>query len=127
MNQEFMLLIYNKTNEKENWPAERHTAFLKACENYISDLQKNNMLLAAQPLVREGICLSMQEEGWSLAPLNKNTEIQAGYYHIVANDFDEAVAIAKKNPEFEFVKNVHIEIRPVKTKEKDTGFEYPKN
>ena len=127
MNQEFMLLIYNKVNEKENWPGEKHAAFLKACENYISELKQNNVLLAAQPLVRDGVCLSMQEDGWLLAPVDKDAEIQVGYYHIVANNFDEAIAISKKNPEFEFVKDVHIEIRAVKTKEKDTGFVYPKN
>ena len=48
-----------------------------------------------------------------------------GYYHILANDLDEAVRIAKNNPEFEFVPSASIEVRPVKTKEKETGFVYP--
>ena len=48
-----------------------------------------------------------------------------GYYHILANDLDEAIAIAKRNPEFAFIKGAHIEVRPVKMMEQSTGFEYP--
>jgi hypothetical protein len=47
------------------------------------------------------------------------------YYHIRANDIREAVAIARDNPEFEYVPSATIEIRPVKTKEEKTAFVYP--
>ncbi len=38
---------------------------------------------------------------------------------------EDALKIAKENPEFEFVPSATIEIRPIKTKEIDTGFIYP--
>lgn len=53
--------------------------------------------------------------------------MQVGYYHIFANDIDEAIRMAKDNPEFEYVASASIEVRPVKTKEIETGFVYPKS
>lgn len=59
-------------------------------------------------------------------PINEKKEIQVGYYHILARDLDEAVEIAKNNPEFEYGTTARIEVRPVKTKEETTGYTYPK-
>jgi hypothetical protein len=53
-------------------------------------------------------------------------EVQVGYYHIRANDMDDAVAIAKNNPEFEYVPSASIEVTAVKVKEEATDFVYPK-
>jgi hypothetical protein len=39
---------------------------------------------------------------------------------------DDAIAIAKDNPEFEYVSSATIEVRPIKMKEQETGFVYPK-
>jgi len=39
---------------------------------------------------------------------------------------DDAIAIAKENPEFEYVPSASIEVRPVKMKEEKTSFVYPK-
>jgi hypothetical protein len=44
----------------------------------------------------------------------------------MANSIDEAVEIAKENPEFKYVSSARIEIRPIKTKEEQTNFVYPK-
>ena len=52
-------------------------------------------------------------------------ETQVGYYHILAMDLDEAIKIAKDNPEFEYVPSANIEVRPIKTKETETDFTYP--
>jgi hypothetical protein len=49
-----------------------------------------------------------------------------GYYHILAEDLEEAIAIAKKNPEFAYSTTARIEVRPIKTKEVITGYVYPK-
>ena len=45
--------------------------------------------------------------------------------HISAENVEEAIAIAKRNPEFEYVPMASIEVRPVKMKEEQTGFIYP--
>ena len=93
---------------------------------FIGKLKSENKLIAAQPLVREGVVIKKDESGWTEKNISSDAEVQVGYYHILDNDIDEAIKIAKANPEFEYVPSASIEVRPVKTKEKDTGFVYPK-
>jgi len=64
---------------------------------------------------------------WTEKDIAADTETQVGYYHILANDLDEAIKIAKDNPEFEYVPSATIEVRPIQTKESETGFVYPTN
>ena len=52
--------------------------------------------------------------------------MQVGYYHIIAQNMNQAIEIAMQNPEFEFVPSASIEVRPIKTKEEQTNFVYPK-
>lgn len=122
---EFMLLIRNRINHQSEWTSEKHQKFLKACEGYIGDLKKEGKLISAQPLVREGIMISGKSGAWKTVPFNETEEVQVGYYHILANGMDEAIEIAKRNPEFEFGTTARIEVRPVKTVETTTGFIYP--
>ena len=122
---EFMLYIRNKKDAKESLKAEEHFAFIKKCENYITSLKDNKKLIAAQPLMREGIILYKDNSIWTENNISSDNEIQVGYYHILAKDIDEAISIAKNNPEFEYVNSASIEIRPIKTKESETGFVYP--
>jgi hypothetical protein len=39
---------------------------------------------------------------------------------------EEAIEIAKANPEFDYNPNTRIEVRPIKMKEGSTGYVYPK-
>jgi hypothetical protein len=45
---------------------------------------------------------------WKDGPFNETKEVIVGYYHIVAKDFDEAIEIAKGNPEFEYTPDARI-------------------
>ena len=123
---EYMLLIYNEIDHQSNWTPERHQQFLKSCEHYIGQLQKDGNLKIAQPLVREGIILSGSKDKWKIGPFNETKEVQVGYYHILARGMNEAIEIAEGNPEFEFSTTARIEVRPIKTKEETTGYAYPK-
>lgn len=120
-----MFLIRNHGDGKKGMSETDHLAFVKKCEVYIDKLKKEKRLLAAQPLVREGIILSGYPGEWNEKTVNANNEIQVGYYHILANDLADAVNVAKQNPEFEYVPNASIEVRPIKMKENTTGFVYP--
>jgi hypothetical protein len=122
---EFMFYIRNENDAKKSLTPEEHLAFIKKCETYIGILKRENKLIAAQPLIREGVVISKLKNEWTEKNIATNTEVQVGYYHILANDIDEAISIAKNNPEFEFVPSASIEVRPVKTKENETGFVYP--
>jgi len=126
MMKEYMLLIRNGIRHDAGWGPEKKEQFLKKCEVYISDLKKNGKLISAQPLVREGTIISGTDGAWHNKPIPESEEIQVGYYHIYASDIDEAIGIAKMNPEFEFSPTARIEVRPVKIKESSTGFVYPK-
>jgi hypothetical protein len=122
---EFMLLIRNEIDHQADWSEEKLTHFLKACENYIDKLNREGKLKSAQPLIREGTMISGSENYWKLSAFNENKEVIVGYYHIYAKDLDEAMAIAKDNPEFQFGKTARIEVRPIKMKEITTSYEYP--
>jgi hypothetical protein len=122
---EFMLLIRNESDSKDAFSPEQNQAFLKACEVYIENLKKNGNLKKAQPLVREGKMISGSNGAWKDGPFNESKEVIVGYYHILAKDLDEAVAIAKGNPEFAFTTTARIEVRPIKTAEATTAYVYP--
>lgn len=50
---EYMLLIRNHGDQKAAMPAGEHEKFVRECEAYITRLQKERKLIAAQPLLRE--------------------------------------------------------------------------
>jgi hypothetical protein len=122
---EFMLLIRNEVDHQATWSSDQHQQFLSKCEIYIGNLKRSGNLLSAQPLVREGKIVSRAKGSWKDIPFNESKEVIVGYYHILAKDLDEAVALAKGNPEFEYGTTARIEVRPIKANEETTGFVYP--
>lgn len=124
--QEYMLRILNNGDVKSTMSKDEHLAFVKACEKYIGGLKAEGKLIAAQPLVREGVTISGTPGTWKEETFNKSLRVQVGYYHIRAESMEDAVAIAKRNPEFAFSDKASIEVRPIKGTEKTTGFVYPK-
>ena len=123
---EFMLLIRNEIDHQASWPPEQLQEFLKKCEVYIAELTKEGKLKSAQPLVRDGKMISGSKGAWKEGPFHEVREVIVGYYHIFAEDLNEAIAIAKRNPEFEYGDTARVEVRPIKTAEESTGFVYPK-
>ena len=89
-------------------------------------LKSENKLISAQPLIREGKVLKKSDKGWTLEDISVQKKVHVGYYHIQASDLEEALKIAKENPEFEYIPSASIEVRQIKTKESETGFVYPK-
>ena len=122
---EYMLLIRNLANSKSNFSPEKHHEFVKACEVYIKQLTEDKKLISAQPLVTNGKMISGKPGDWQEGPYSETPEVQVGYYHILAKDLDEAVEIAKGNPEFSYTTTARIEVRPIKMKEETTSFVYP--
>ncbi len=122
---EFMLLIRNDIDHQRTWSPAKTEQFLKACEVYINGLKKAGTLISAQPMVREGTMLSGSKISWTEKPFNETREVIVGYYHVLAEDIDDAVAIAKGNPEFEYGTTARVEVRPIKMKEEKTKYVYP--
>ena len=125
MKKEFMLYIRNAGDAKAALSPDEHLAFVKKCEVYIGQLKAKDQLIAAQPIVREGFIISKSANGWRSIAVDPTREVQVGYYHIRANDMEDAIAMAKNNPEFEYVPSASIEVRPIKMKEEQTNFVYP--
>ena len=124
---EFMLLIRNEIDHQNQWTTDRQLTFLNKCSEYIAELRKQGKLISAQPLIREGKMISGTKGSWKESAFNDSKEVIVGYYHLLANDMEDAMAIAKQNPEFEYGTKARVEIRPVKTKEESTKFVYPTN
>ena len=124
---EFMFLIRNQGDAKAALSSDQHLSFIKQCEVYIGQLKSQNKLIAAQPLVRTGVIISKSADQWNQENISPDNLVQVGYYHIYADDLDDAIKIAKNNPEFAFVPSATIEVRPIKSKESETGFVYPVN
>lgn len=122
---EFMLLICNAYDSKSAFSPEQDTAYLKACEVYIQNLNKNGNLLGAQPLIREGKVISGSGSTWKGDTFSESKEVIVGYCHILAKDLDEAIALVKGKPEFVYTTTARIEVRPIKTKEVTTSYVYP--
>jgi hypothetical protein len=122
---EFMFYIRNEKDAKKALSEDQHLAFIKKCEVYIGILKSEDRLIAAQPIVREGVVISKVNNEWIEKDISTDKQVQVGYYHVRANDMDDAIRMAKENPEFEYVPSASIEVRPIKTKESETGFVYP--
>jgi hypothetical protein len=122
---EFMFYIRNEKDAKESLSETQHSAFIKGCEVYISNLTAQSKMISAQPLVREGVVISKNNSEWKSEDIKSSSIVQVGYYHIRAVNLEEAIEIAKQNPEFQYVLSASIEVREVKTKEEKTGFVYP--
>ena len=122
---EFMLLIRNKVDHLSHLSPEENQQFLNACMEYINRLTKDGNLKSAQPLVKEGKMISGSKDAWKDGPFNESKEVIVGYYHILAHTMEEAIEIAKRNPEFAYTNTARIEVRPIKMKEESTGFTYP--
>lgn len=122
---EYMLLIRNEFDHQAHWSPDQHREFLEKCERYIGRLNDAGKLISAQPLVREGKMVSGTHGAWNEGLFRDSAEVIVGYYHVRADDMNDAVAIAKENPEFEFGTTARVEVRPIKMKEEETGFVYP--
>lgn len=120
-----MLLIHNTMDHTAKLSPEEMQGFLKDCMDYINRLVSQGKLKGAQPLVKEGKIISGSKGSWKDGPFNEAKEVIIGYYHVLARDIDEAIAIAKENPEFAYTSTARIEVRPIRAVEKSTGFQYP--
>lgn len=117
MKLEFILVIKSTDDVKAFLGEDKLTEYYKRCEAYIGLLQFEGKLIASQPLLREGIRLTKTNDQWVTLPLDPALESAITYYHIFAQDMDEAIAIAKRSPEFEYIPAAVMEIRPVKMNE----------
>jgi hypothetical protein len=122
--QEFMLIIRNDIDHQSDWSPEKYEQFLRESEAYVMKLQQGGRLLAAQPLVKIGMIISRSNNEWNVRPMRPKGEVQVGYYHILANNMDEAIEMAKGSPEFGYGTHARIEVRPIQIADAEVGSAY---
>jgi hypothetical protein len=113
---EFMLLIRTEGDHLAAMSAEQQQQHVQKIGAYIGKLMQEGKLKGAQPLDVDGTIIRGKKGVFKDGPFNESKEIIVGYFHIIANDLDEAIAIAKANPTFE-AGEASIEVRPIKTME----------
>jgi len=115
--QEYLLLIRTEGNPWDILSPEQQQKHVEKAATYIGNLVKEGKLKGAQPLEPEGKIISNTKGAWKDGPFNESKEVIAGYFLIVANDLDDAINIAKKNPIYEDQLKARIEVRPIKAVE----------
>lgn len=121
---EFMLIIRNTGDKMESMSPEKQKVFLEKVKAYIGKLEVKGILKGAQPLERQGKIISGTKGAFKTESFSETKDVIVGYYHILANDLEEAIYIAKENPEFEYTTTARIEVRPIKMKEELIDFVY---
>ena len=101
---EFMLLIRTEGDYCAAMPPEQYQAHIQKIAGYINTLMQNGKLKGAQPLDMEGTMIHGTNGVFKDGPYIESKELIIGYFHILANDLNEAIEIAKANPVFEETK-----------------------
>lgn len=111
---EFMYFVYSDSNRVATLPPNQQQLHIEKIGAYIKNLAETEKLKSAQPLETEGVIIGNKDGIFSENKLDENTKVIVGYYHILAKDIKEAIAIAKADPRFE-EDGWEIVIRPIKT------------
>lgn len=111
--QEFMLFIKTEGDHLEGLSPEQQQEHVQKIGNYIGDLMQSGKLKSAQPLDMAGTIIHGKKGIFKDGPFNESKEVIVGYFHILAENLEEAIEIAKANPVFES-EEASIEIRPIK-------------
>lgn len=109
---EFLLFIRTEGNPIAELSPQQQQEHVEKVGKYIQDMIAKGIMKDAQPLEMEGITLSYKNGKFTDGPFNESKEVIAGYYHLVAEDLEAAIEIAKADPRFE--DGVwRMEIRPI--------------
>jgi hypothetical protein len=79
---------------------------------YIGNLIKEGKLKNANPVDKGSRVITGSNGVLKDGPYNESKEVIAGYFHIIADDMDEAIEIAKANPIFNDIPTT-IEVHPM--------------
>lgn len=113
---EFMAFIYTEGDHMAEMSPEEQQQHVEKVGGYIQQMMSAGKMKDAQPLEMTGITISGTKGSLHDAPFNESKEVVGGYYHLVANDIEEAAEMVKADPRFEDGP-WKVEIRPVRVVE----------
>lgn len=97
---DFLLLIRTEGDVWTSLSPQQLQEHIERGTSYIGNLMKEGQLKSAAPLDKGSRIVTGTNGVIKDGPFNESKEVIAGYFHIVAKDFQEAVDIAKANPIF---------------------------
>jgi hypothetical protein len=106
-------ILFVRKQVLDTLPKDRHLEYLKSCDEFIGKLRADGKVGFAYQMQNDGVVISRREGAWKKIPYTESIENIDGYFHIQANNLDDAIAIAKTHPEFDFNPKGRIEIRPL--------------
>lgn len=109
---EFLLILKTEGSVWTDLSPEKLQQHIEHGGAYIGNLIKEGKLKNANPVDQGSRLVSRSQGVLKDGPFNESKEVVAGYFHIVAKDMDEAVAIAKANPIFNDIPT-KIEVHPM--------------
>ena len=113
---EFMIFIKTKGDHLIGLSPEQQQNHVKKIGAYIGNLMEEGKLKGAQPLELSGAVIHGSKGVFKDGPFNESKEVIVGYFHILAENLEEAVNIGKANPVFS-QSDVTMEVRPIKLME----------
>ncbi len=108
-----MIFIKTKGDHIAGLSPEQQQAHVQKVGKYIQGLMESGKLKSAQPLEIEGAIIHGNKGVFKDGPFNESKEVIVGYFHILAENLEEAVKIAKANPMFDDQEAV-MEVKPIK-------------
>ena len=110
---EYMMFIKTDGDHLGKLSPAQQQVHVQKVGSYIERLMASGKLKGAQPLDMGGAVIYGSNGSFKDGPFNEAKEVIVGYFHIVAENIEEAIEIAKANPVFEDVE-ASMEIRPIK-------------
>ncbi len=112
MMKDFLMIVRTEGSVWQDLSPEQLQAHLQHGNTYISKLLQEGKLKNANPIDQGSRLVAEQNGTITDGPFNETKEVVAGFFHITAQDMEEAVAIAKANPIFQDIPS-KIEIHPM--------------
>jgi len=109
---DFLLIIKTEGSVWSDLSPEQLQKHIEHGTAYIGNLMKEGKLKNANPVDKGSRIVTETDGIIKDGPFNESKEVIAGYFHIVADDIKEAVAIAKANPIFKDIPT-KIEVHPM--------------
>jgi hypothetical protein len=110
---EFLLIVRTEGDIWTLLSPEKLQQHIEHGTAYIDKLVKDGKIKSAQPLDKGSRIVTKSDGIVKDAPFIESKEVIAGYFLIVVDNIEEAVAIARENPIFQDIET-KIEVHPVK-------------
>ena len=112
----FLYLFRGGDEDFNTWTPEQQQAHMGVWEEWMGNLAQQGKLLGGERLFEEATIVKDKGEVITDGPFAEAAEMVGGYVIVVAKDKEEAIAMSKNCPIFDY-KGAYIEVREVMSAE----------